>query len=147
MTSPNHFSTSRTSPFMLELPRIGDRRGNLTFVQSPDHVPFDIKRIYYLYEVPAGESRGGHAHRELQQLIIAVSGSFDVIVDNGKKREIFHLFKPYSALYLPKRHWRDLVNFSSGAVCLVASSHIYDEADYIRDHSEFLRLVTGPNET
>jgi hypothetical protein len=128
---------------MLDLPRITDRRGNLTFVQNPDHVPFEIKRLYYLYDVPAGESRGGHAHKILQQLIIAVSGSFDVVVDDGFRKQTFHLFKPYSALLLPERHWRDLENFSSGSVCMVAASHPYEESDYIRDYEEFLRLVGG----
>lgn len=133
-------------PTLLELPRIHDQRGNLTFIQSPEHLPFDIQRIYYLYDVPAGESRGGHAHRTLQQLFIAVSGSFDIIIDDGREKQTFHLFKPYTALYLPEMRWRELVNFSAGSVCLVAASQRYESEDYIRDYDEFLHLAKGAAE-
>ncbi|MDP2270212.1 MAG: WxcM-like domain-containing protein [Archangium sp.] len=123
---------------LIELPRINDPRGNLTFIEGTVHVPFDIKRVYYLYDVPGGESRGGHAHRELEQLIVAMSGSFDVIVDDGSARKTFTLNRSYVGLYMPTMVWRELVNFSSGAVCTVMASHRYDEADYYRDYDAFV---------
>jgi hypothetical protein len=124
---------------IVDLPRVADTRGNLTFIEGSAHVPFDIGRVYYLYDVPGGESRGGHAHRELEQLIIAASGSFDVVVDDGNHRERFFLNRSYVGLYVPRMVWRELENFSSGSVCLVLASHRYDEADYYRDHDEFVR--------
>lgn len=123
---------------LIELPRINDPRGNLTFIEGSVHVPFDIKRVYYLYDVPGGESRGGHAHRDLEQLIVAMSGSFDVIVDDGSARKTFTLNRSYVGLYMPTMVWRELVNFSSGAVCTVMASHRYDEADYYRDYDGFV---------
>lgn len=122
---------------VLELPRIGDPRGNLTFVEEGRHVPFGIRRVYYLYDVPGGESRGGHAHRQLEQLIIAASGSFDVVVDNGSKQERYFLNRSYYGLYIPTMVWRELENFSSGSVCLVLASEHYDEGDYFRDYEAF----------
>ena len=124
---------------IVELPRIHDPRGNLTFIEGADHVPFDIRRVYYLYDVPGGESRGGHAHRGLEQFIIAASGSLDVLVDDGISRERFFLNRSYYGLYVPRMVWRELDNFSSGSVCLVLASEHYDEADYYRDYGEFLR--------
>ena len=123
---------------IVELPRVADARGNLTFIEAGDHVPFDIQRVYYLYDVPGGEFRGGHAHRELQQLIVAAAGSFDVVVDDGTSTERFFLNRSYYGLLVPRMVWRELDNFSSGSVCLVLASHHYDEGDYYRDHDEFV---------
>jgi hypothetical protein len=122
---------------IIELPRILDPRGNLTFIEGGSHVPFDIQRVFYLYDVPGGEDRGGHAHRDLQQLVIAASGSFDVIVDNGTEHERFSLNRSYYGLYVPRMIWTHLENFSSGSVSLVLASAPYDEADYYRDYAEF----------
>ncbi|MBA2246312.1 MAG: WxcM-like domain-containing protein [Gemmatimonadetes bacterium] len=126
---------------IIELPKIVDLRGNLTVVESSRHVPFEIRRVYYLYDVPAGESRGGHAHRELEQFLVAASGSFDVVLDDGSSRKTVTLNRPYLGLYLPRLIWRELVNFSSGSVCLVLASLPYDEADYFRDYDEFRTTV------
>ncbi len=126
---------------IIELPRINDQRGNLTFVESGRHVPFQIKRTYYLYDVPGGASRAGHGHRALQQLIIAMSGSFDVTLDDGKEKKKFHLNRSYNGLYVPPMMWRDLDNFSSGAVCMVLASEFYDESDYFREYEGFLAAV------
>jgi hypothetical protein len=123
---------------IVDLPRITDPRGNLTSVEGGCHVPFDIARVYYLYDVPGGESRGGHGHRELQQLIVAASGSFDVVVDDGSETARFHLNRSYHGLYVPRLTWRELGNFSSGSVCLVLASQIYSEDDYYRDYDDFL---------
>lgn len=112
--------------------------GNLTVISNNKSVPFAVKRLYYLYDVPGGESRGGHAHRELQQVIVAASGSFDVILDDGKVKRRYTLNRPYQGLLIVPGIWRELENFSSGAVCLVLASEKYDEADYIRDYKEFL---------
>ena len=126
---------------MISLPKITDNRGNLTFVEQNRHVPFDIKRVYYLYDVPGGESRGGHAHKHLQEFIIAASGSFDVIVDDGFKKQRFHLNRSYYGLYVPRMVWRELDNFSSGSVCLVLASEFYEEDEYIRDYDQFKKLI------
>ena len=126
---------------ILDLPKISDPRGNLTFVEEYRHIPFQVKRIYYLYDVPGGEKRGGHAHKELQQFIIAMSGSFDVIVDDSKNKRRFHLNRAYYGLYIPTMMWRELDNFSSGAVCLVLASNYYSPEDYIRDYEEFLQYA------
>jgi dTDP-4-dehydrorhamnose 3,5-epimerase-like enzyme len=126
---------------IINLPKISDRRGNLTFIEGNRHVPFEIKRVFYLYDVPSGESRGGHAHKRLHQFIIAVSGSFDVILDDGFERMRYHLNRPYSGLYIPPMIWRELDNFSSGAVCLVLASEFYDEDDYIRDYESFKKMA------
>jgi dTDP-4-dehydrorhamnose 3,5-epimerase-like enzyme len=119
---------------IIDLPRISDDRGNLTFVEGGNHIPFDIKRIYYLYDVPGGSERGAHAHKDLQQLIIAMSGSFDVILDDGLQKKRFQLSRSYYGLYVCSMIWRELLNFSSGAVCLVLASNFYDEDDYYRDY-------------
>ena len=124
---------------LIGLPKISDPRGNLTFIEGCRHIPFDIERVYYLYDVPGGAERGGHAHKELQQFIIAMSGSFDVVLDDGKKRKRFHLNRSYYGLFVPKMIWRELDNFSSGSVCLVLASNKYDESDYYRDYGEYLR--------
>lgn len=123
---------------IVELPRIHDPRGNLTFIEGGRHIPFDIRRAYYLYDVPGGAERGGHAHRGLNQLIIAMSGSFDVVLDDGDRKRRIHLNRSYSGLYVCPMIWRELDNFSSGSVCLVLASNEYDEADYFRDYDEFL---------
>lgn len=116
-----------------------DRKGNITVVANKEDIPFEVRRTYYLYDVPGGESRGGHAHRELSQLIIAVSGSFTVTLDDGKVKRTFVLNRPYQGLYIVPGIWRTLDDFSTGAVCLVLASHGYDEADYIRDYDEFIK--------
>jgi glyoxylate utilization-related uncharacterized protein len=120
-----------------------DDRGNLTFVENQSHIPFAIKRVYYLYDVPGGSTRGSHAHRSLHQLIIAVSGSFDVTIHNGVTESVFSLNRGFIGLYLPPMHWRTLENFSSGSVCLVLASEVYDENDYIRDPDEFFITKSG----
>ena len=124
---------------IVSLPKISDPRGNLTFIEGSNHIPFDIQRVYYLYDVPGGAERGGHAHKGLQQLIIAMSGSFDVVLDDGNKKRRVHLNRSYSGLYVCPMIWRELDNFSSGSVCMVLASNKYDEADYYRDYSEFIR--------
>lgn len=126
---------------IIDLPKVTDARGNLTFVEENKHIPFQIKRVYYLYDVPAGEARGGHAHKRLQQLIISANGSFDVVLDDGSKRKRFHLNRSYYGLYLPSMIWRELDNFSSGSVCLVLASELFEEDDYIRDYETFRKLV------
>lgn len=128
---------------IIELPKIQDPRGNLTFIESCRQIPFDIKRVYYTYDVPGGAERGGHAHEQLHEYVIAISGSFDVILDDGFERKIFHLNRSYCGLYICPRVWREINNFSSGSVCLVLASDFYDEADYYRDYDEFLTVVRG----
>lgn len=123
---------------IIELPKIEDSRGNLTFVEGGNQVPFDIRRVYYLYDVPGGSARGGHAHKELHQLIVAMSGSFDVALDDGENKSRFHLNRSYYGLYVCPMIWRELDNFSSGSVCMVLASNSYDESDYYRDYSGFL---------
>ena len=126
---------------LIELPKITDPRGNLTFIEGNHHIPFDIKRVYYLYDVPGGAERGGHAHKQLQQLIISISGSFDVILDDGYEKRRFHMSRSYYGLYLGSMIWRELDNFSSASVCMVLASTVYEESDYYRDYQEFLEAV------
>lgn len=123
---------------LIDLPKISDPRGNLTFVEGGDHIPFDIQRVYYLYDVPGGAERGGHAHKGLQQLIIAMSGSFDVVLDDGQVKRRIHLNRSYTGLYVCSMIWRELDNFSSGSVLMVLASNRYEEDDYYRDYSEYL---------
>lgn len=123
---------------IIELPKIADPRGNLSFIEGGQHIPFDIKRVYYLYDVPGGSDRGSHAHKKLHQFIVAISGSFDVVLDDGQRKHRFHLNRSYYGLYVCPMMWRDLDNFSSGAVCMVLASEHYDEADYIRVYNQFL---------
>jgi hypothetical protein len=124
---------------IVELPKITDPRGNLTFIEGGDHIPFDIRRVYYLYDVPGGAERGGHAHKGLHQLIIAMSGSFDVVLDDGKNKKRVHLARSYYGLYVCPMIWRELDNFSSGSVCMVLASNKYDESDYYRDYGQFMK--------
>ena len=123
---------------LIKLPKITDPRGNLTFIEGKQHIPFEIQRVYYLYDVPGGAERGGHAHRALHQLIIAMSGSFDVVLDDGIDKKRIHLNRSYNGLYVCPMIWRELDNFSSGSVCMVLASNLYDESDYYRDYSEYL---------
>ena len=123
---------------LVDLPKISDPRGNLTFVECGRHIPFDIKRTYYLYDVPGGAERGGHAHKDLHQLIIAISGAFDIVLDDGREKKRYHLNRSYFGLYVSPMIWREMDNFSSGAVCLVLASNFYDEADYYRNYDEFI---------
>lgn len=126
---------------MIEFPKIIDHRGNLSFIEGNRHVPFDIKRVYYLYDVPGGESRAGHAHRELQSVIIAINGSFDVHIDDGRDSRVQRLSRANEGLYLCQGIWRELHNFTSGSVCLVLASELYDEADYYREYPGFINAV------
>lgn len=125
----------------IDMPIINDPRGNLSFIEGERHVPFDIKRVYYLYDVPGGAHRGGHAHRKLHQLVIAMSGSFDIVLDDGERTRRYHLNRSYYGLYIAPMMWREMDNFSSGSVCLVLASDYYDEADYYRDHGAFLEAA------
>lgn len=124
---------------LIDFPKITDTRGNLTFIEGDRHIPFSIARVYYLYDVPGGAQRAGHAHKNLQQVLIAMSGSFDVIVDDGSARASFHLNRGYFGLYIGSMIWREINNFSSGAVCVALASAPYDEADYYRDYDEFVK--------
>ena len=126
---------------IVNLPQIADPRGNLTVVEAGEQVPFNIERVYYLYDIPGGAERGGHAHKELQQLIVAMSGSFDVILDDGYREERVHLNRSHYGLYVGEMVWREMDNFSSGSVCMVLASAHYDEGDYYRDRDEFLQIV------
>jgi hypothetical protein len=130
---------SLTECKIIDLPKINDPRGNLTFIEGGRHVPFEIKRVYYLYDVPGGAERGGHAHRALHQLIIAMSGSFDVILKDGTRQQRFHLNRSYSGLRICPMIWREIDNFSSGSVCMVLASNFYAESDYYRNYEEFLQ--------
>jgi hypothetical protein len=127
---------------IIELPKISSDKGNLTFLEGERHIPFPIRRIYYLYDVPGGAQRGGHAHRTLEQFVIAMSGSFDFVLDDGQTRKRIHFNRSYWGLYLPAMIWREIDNFSSGAVCLVLASDIYRESDYIRDYDQFIEEVS-----
>lgn len=124
---------------LIDLPKITARQGNITPVEGNKDIPFDIARVYYLYDVPGGATRGGHAHKELQQLIVSVMGAFDVILDDGQRKKTVRLDRAYYGLYMPRMIWRELENFSSGGICLVLASMPYDENDYIRGHDIFLR--------
>ncbi len=126
---------------IIEFPKIHDRKGNLTFVEGRRHVPFPIKRVYYLYDVPGGAERGGHAHKKLREVLIAMSGSFDVILDDGTEKRRFHLNRSYQGLFIPPMVWRELDNFSSGAVCLALASELYTESDYYRQFARFKRAL------
>jgi hypothetical protein len=128
---------------IIELPKITDPRGNLTYLESDRHVPFAIKRVFYLYDVPGGAERAGHALKTCHQFLVAISGSFDVVAYDGKQKERFHLNRSYYGLHLAPMVWREIDNFSSGAVCLALASEAYDEKDYFRDFNEYLRVLKG----
>jgi hypothetical protein len=123
---------------IIELPKISDPRGNLTFIENSNHIPFDIRRVYYLYDVPGGSERGSHAHKNLHQFIISMSGSFDVELDDGRNKKRYHLNRSHYGLYVCPMMWRLIDNFSSGAVCMVLASDVYIEEEYIRDYNNFL---------
>ncbi len=128
---------------MVDLPKVSDPRGNLTFIEGSHHIPFDIKRVFYLYDVPGGAWRAGHALKNCHQFIIAATGSFDVILDDGRERQRFHLNRSYYGLYIPPLIWREIDNFSSGSVCLVLASENYSEDDYYREYKDFAESVNG----
>ena len=125
---------------IIELPKIMDPRGNLTFVESENHIPFDIKRVYWIYDVPGGEVRGGHAYNELYEVIVALSGSFDIVLDDGKNKKKFSLNRSYYGLYVPKKIWRSLENFSTNSLSFIFASKKYDKNDYVRNYEEFLKI-------
>jgi hypothetical protein len=125
---------------IIELNKIHNRSGNITTVENKVNIPFDTKRIYYLFDVPGGAQRGGHAHKELQQLIVAASGCFDVVLDDGRNKKVVELNRPYYGLLVVPGIWRELINFSSGAICLVLASHKYDIGDYFREYNAFLKF-------
>jgi hypothetical protein len=128
---------------LIDLPQVHKVAGNITALNNGREINFDIKRIYYLYDVPGGEARGGHGHKELQQLIVAGSGSFDIHIDDGSEKKTFHLSRPYKGLLMPPGLWRELDNFSSGAICLVLASTLYAEEDYIRNYADFVNYKKG----
>jgi len=134
-----------TEPRIIQLPKILDSRGNLSFLQNNDQIPFDIKRVYWIYDVPGGEVRGGHAYKELHEVIIALSGSFDVILHNGKSETKYTLNRSYNALYIPNLIWRGIENFSTNSLALIAASASYDENDYLRNFDEFKRVSNATN--
>lgn len=135
---------SLSRPRIIDLPKIKDQRGNLSYLNSGEHIPFDLQRAYFVYDVPAGSVRGGHAHKSLHQLILAISGSFDVVINDGIGEQTFSLNRPWRGLYVGPMIWRTLENFSSGAVCLVLASRPYEEEDYIRDFSTYSVLRGNP---
>jgi dTDP-4-dehydrorhamnose 3,5-epimerase-like enzyme len=128
---------------LINFPKIAEPRGNLSFIEGNNHIPFQIKRVYYLYDVPSGATRGGHAHKTLYEMMIALSGSFDVVLDDGKEKKLFFLNRPHYGLLIPPGVWRELENFSSNSVALALASDIYDEGDYIRDYEVFKKKVAN----
>ena len=124
---------------LIDLPKVSDPRGMLTFVENGTHLPFDIKRIFYLYDVPTGESRGAHAHKTLEQFLICLSGSFDVQLDDGCSHEVVHLNRPWKGLYIPPMIWAAETNFDPGTICLVLASNLFDEKDYYRNYDDYLK--------
>jgi len=128
-------------PHIINLPKIEDQRGNLTFIEEENHIPFKIKRVYWIYDVPGGQKRGGHAFKEQQEFIVALSGSFDVVIDDGKQKQTFPLNRSYYGLYIPNGLWREMNNFSTNSLALVFSSTEFSEDDYIRDYAAFLKYV------
>jgi hypothetical protein len=133
-------------PQIIQLPKILDERGNLSFIEEEKHIPFKIERVYYIYDVPGGEKRGGHAYKTLHEFIIALSGSFDVVLDNGKEIKTYSLNRSYYGLYVPNMIWRSLENFSTNALCLILASTIYNEDDYIPEYENFVKALSIKNE-
>lgn len=131
--------------YCLHLPRIHNRSGNITPVENDNTIPFKVKRVYFLYDIPGGESRGAHGHKNLESLIVAISGSFDVTIDDGVNKKTIQLNRPYIGLHLLPGIWRDISNFSSGAICLVLASEVYNQEDYIRTYDDFLKFVAEKN--
>ncbi len=127
--------------YIIQLPKILDKRGNLSFIEEETHIPFKIERSFWIYDVPGGESRGGHAYKESEEFIVALSGSFDVVLDDGNEKKTFHLNRSYYGLYVPKMIWREMNNFSTNSLALVLSSTQYDENDYIRDYDSFKMMT------
>lgn len=125
---------------LIDLPKIPDDRGNLSFFQNDEHIPFKIQRAYWIYDVPGGEHRGGHAYTDLQEVIIALSGSFDVIIDDGFEKKVVTLNRSYNALYLPKMIWRRLENFSTNSLAFIVTDKLYDAGQYIRDYEQYLKM-------
>jgi dTDP-4-dehydrorhamnose 3,5-epimerase-like enzyme len=128
-------------PHIINLPKIEDERGNLTFIEEENHIPFKIKRVYWIYDVPGGQKRGGHAFKEQQEFIVALSGSFDVVIDDGKQKQTFPLNRSYYGLYIPNGLWREMNNFSTNSLALVLSSTEFSEDDYIRDYQTYLKWI------
>lgn len=128
-------------PHIINLPKIEDERGNLTFIEEENHIPFEIKRVYWIYDVPGGQKRGGHAFKEQQEFIVALSGSFDVVIDDGKQKQTFSLNRSYYGLYIPNGLWREINNFSTNSLALVLSSTEFSEDDYIRDYQTYLKWI------
>ena len=135
----NNFDFTKVNE--IDLPKIIDERGNLSFIEAPRNIPFDIKRVYWIYDVPGGEKRGGHAYKNLHELIIAISGSFDITIDTGKEVKKFTLNRSYKGVYIPKMVWRSLDNFSTNSLCLILASNAFDREDYIRDYNDFKSLI------
>lgn len=127
-------------PHIIELPKFLDKRGNLSFIEEFKQIPFKIERTYWIYDVPGGESRGGHAYKETEEFIVALSGAFEVVLDDGEKKETYLLNRSYYGLYVPKGYWREMINFSTNSVALILAPTLYEPDDYIRDYEEFLKL-------
>lgn len=136
-------SKSESACQIIELPKIADVRGNLSFIESYRHIPFEIQRVFYLYDVPGGETRAGHALISCEQFLIAITGSFEVVIDDGREKQNYLLNRAYNGLYIPPLFWRELKNFSTGSVCLVLASQPFDENSYIRDYQEFVTVTQG----
>lgn len=135
------FFMKECNPHIIQLPKVQDARGNLSFIEEENHIPFEIKRAFWIYDVPGGEERGGHAYRENEEFIVALSGSFDVVLDDGKGNvQSFHLNRSYYGLYVPKMVWRQMTNFSTNSLAMVLASHPYDAEDYIRDYKQFKQI-------
>jgi oxalate decarboxylase/phosphoglucose isomerase-like protein (cupin superfamily) len=128
---------------IIYLPQVGDRNGHITAINNFDEVPFDVKRVFYLYDIPGGESRGAHAHKECHQFLVAASGAYEVLLNDGKTQRQVQINRPNIGLYIPPRIWASEINFSAGSICLVLASHEYNEGDYLREYSEYLNYVNA----